>query len=247
MSAVSIAIIAKNEERNLARCLDSVSELSDDIIVVLDTQTTDESAAVAKKFNCRIYYRDFDNFSAQKNYALSLCKNDWVLALDADELASQGLVSQIKHVLSDSRFNGYKIPRKNYFFGKLVAHTNWSSSDDSHVWLFKKAHATWIAEVHEEINLSGSIGVLTQPKIHFAYQSVEQFLNKMNQYTSYESRRMQFNVLKLFVEPGAEFFRRYIVHLGFLDGWMGLFLSYLMGMYKLVVLVKAWQNEHVNR
>lgn len=244
MNLLSIAIIAKNEENNLQACLDSLKPLSDDIVVVIDRTSNDKTEQIARKSDCEVYVREFDNFASQKNYAISKCKNDWVFAIDADEVVSLELVKEIKVAIGQPVYSAFRIPRHNYFFGRLVRHTNWSSKDDTHIWLFRKSVSRWEGEVHEEVVVDGKISNLKSPKIHNAYRNVEQFLQKTNQYTTHESRGQSFNYLSLFLDPGIEFLRRYIVHLGFLDGFTGLFLSYLMAIYKVVVLVKVWEIKN---
>ncbi len=244
MKSLSVAIIAKNEESNLQGCLDSLKSLSDDVVVVIDSSSTDKTELIARNNNCQVFIRQFDNFASQKNFAVSKCQNEWIFAIDADERVSPQLALEISEAIGDLTNDAYRIPRNNYFFGRLVRHTNWSSKDDTHVWLFKKSVSSWIGEVHEEVEVKGKIANLKNPKIHNAYVSVEQFVQKMNQYTSHESHGRDFRYLHLLFDPAVEFIRRYIVHLGFLDGFTGLTLSYLMAIYKLVVLVKVWQIKN---
>lgn len=245
MENLSVAIIIKDEKKTLAKCLQSVCDISDDVVVVIDSKTTDNSAEIAKKYKCNVVQRNFDNFANQKNYALDLCTRDWVLSVDADEEITSQLATEIKLAITNLQYAGYKIPRLNYFFGKPVLHTNWSPREDTHVWLFKKSVSKWVGRVHEEVDVNGNIGLLANPKIHFAYSSVDQFITKMNQYTSYEAEKTNFSYAKLVYLPLGESTKRYLVHLGFLDGWIGLYLSYLMAIYRLIVVIKTWQREHV--
>ncbi len=173
---------------------------------------------------------EFKNYADQKNYAVNRCANEWVLSLDADEVLSPQLTEELKHL--DFKDVAYIIPRKNIIFGKTINHTNWDPNGVLR--LFQKSKGQFVGMVHEQWQTSGSIGQVTGPIIHYNYATVEEFITKMNTYTVLEDRAEN---------PGLEFLRRYIWHAGFLDGWHGLFLSYLMAIYHLIVIVKLWEKR----
>jgi glycosyltransferase involved in cell wall biosynthesis len=207
---ISVAIITRDKTKILPICLETAGQVSDDIVIV-----TNEN-------------HPFVNFSDQKNYAASLCKNDWILSLDDDEWLSEELILEIAEI-RNWNFGGFFIKRKNIIFGKIMNHTNWEPEADNHIWLYNKKVTKWVGDVHEEVIVNGKIGELKNCKMHENYNTVEQFMTKLNDYTSREKNT---------VNPIYEFMRRYIWHRGFLDGWHGLFLSYLMMIYHLVVWVK---------
>jgi hypothetical protein len=215
---ISVAIIARNKSEILPACLASAQEISDDVVVVTNVD------------------HKFINYANQKNYATSLCKHTWVFSLDADEIISSDLIQEIKSLdLENSSFAAYKIPRLNIIFGKPILHTNWDPQSDSHIWLFDKTKCSWVGDVHEEIFTKGLVGNLIGHKIHYNYTTVEQFITKLNGYTSLEKGTKN---------PVYEFLRRYLWHKGYLDGWHGFLLSYLMGFYYLVAFVKQWQKKN---
>lgn len=213
---ISVAIITRDKNKINPKTLATANLVSCDVVVV----TGDD--------------HKFVNFSDQKNYTAKICKHDWILSLDDDEWLSTDLINEINTLSAD--FFAYKIPRLNYIFGKAIYHTNWGPCEDSHIWLNDKRHGKWEGDVHEEIKTSGSVGELKGHKIHQNYVSVEQFMSKLNDYTSRET---------MFINPLFDFARRYIWHKGFLDGWHGLFLSYLMMIYHLTVWVKLWQKRNI--
>ena len=206
---LSVAIIARNKSDISPNCLASAKSVSNDVVIITNAD------------------HKFVNYSDQKNYAASKCKHDWVLSLDADEELSPELISELKTL--DFAFSAYQIPRLNIIFGKAIHHTNWEPMADTHIWLYDKTRSHWENPVHEEVVTSGSVGQLKGHKIHHSYQTVEEFITKANDYTSRETK---------LTNPLFDFLRRYIWHLGFLDGWHGLFLSYLMIIYHLVSWVK---------
>lgn len=214
---VSVVIITRDKNKILSQCLSSANQVSDNVIIVTNAD------------------HEFVDFASQKNYASSKTKHDWILTLDDDEWLSDKLISEIKNLKPTCQ--AYKIPRLNYIFGKAILHTNWDPNSDTHIWLYDKRYGKWVGNVHEEINTSGKVGSLNGYKIHQNYTSVEQFMNKLNDYTSRDYKLSN---------PVYEFLRRYIWHRGFLDGWHGLFLSYLMIFYHTVVWVKLWQKKNIS-
>lgn len=232
--AISVCIIAKNAAQLLPLCLEGLDRITSDVVLILDPSSTDDTALVAKKLKARVIDRTFDNFAAQKNYAAQKATGDWVLFLDADEQLSTGLIDEIKS-LDFSAFSAFYIPRLNYIFGRPIYHTNWGPSDDTHIWLYDKRSFRWVGVVHEEVRGNGPVGKLQHYKLHHPYTGVSDFMAKMNLYTSLETK---------FTNPIVDFFRRYVWHRGFVDGWHGLFLSYLMFVYHTVTGVKLWQKKH---
>lgn len=215
---ISVAIIATDLACILPECFASANKLSDDVVIITNSD------------------HRFVNYSDQKNYAASKCKYDWVFSLDSDEEISPALISELK-TLHLEQFAAFKIPRLNIIFSKLIMHSNWEPSADSHIWLFDKTKCQWAGKVHEEITTKGNLGTLKGHKVHYSYSSVEEFIIKMNSYTSREP---------MAINPFLDFFRRYIWHLGFLDGWHGLFLSYLMMIYHLSTRIKLWEKKNLS-
>jgi glycosyltransferase involved in cell wall biosynthesis len=234
---VSVAIIAKNAEKDIFECLNSAKIMTDDVVVVLDSTSVDKTEQIAKKWGAKVFEHVFENFSQQKNLAASYCRRDWVFSLDADERISKKLANEILSLNDKPEISGYLIPRDNYIFGKRIKHSNWGSKDDTHLWLYRKSKGKWVNDVHEEVVVKGVVAKLAGSKIHFNYSSVTQFMDKLNDYTTREIKSQN---------PIYDFVRRYVWHLGFLDGWHGLFLGYLMMVYHLVVWVKLWQKKNIS-
>lgn len=232
---ISACVIAKNAASLLPSCLSSLPKSIADIVVVVDAETIDDTAQIAKKFGARVYVRPLDNFASQKNFAATKAQHDWVLFLDADEQMSSQLATEIGSLSFTA--SAYRMPRLNYIFGKAIYHTNWDPHSDTHIWLYDKKVCSWQGDVHEEVAAAGKVETLVSPKIHYPYRDVADFVAKLNHYTSLEIKP---------ANPFFDFLRRYLWHLGFLDGWHGLFLSYLMFIYHTVAWVKIWQKTHVS-
>lgn len=242
---LSVTIITLNEEKNIEICLKSLKNLDAEVIIV-DSGSVDRTLEIAKKYKAKIYYRKFDNFANQKNWAVSRTSKDWILSVDADEIIPEELVKEILEVIQNGKYAGFLIPRRNFILGAEIKHSRWSP--DKHIWLWKKSEGHWEGEVHEEVVVKGKVGELKNKKIHHQQDSVSDFLMSNDVYSSILSRKkfkegIKFSIWMLFWDPVFEFSLRFIYKLGFLDGWRGFILAYLMAIYKVTFWVKIWELE----
>ena len=241
---LTVTIITFNEEKNIKRCLSSVKGLADEIILV-DSGSTDKTLEIAEGFGAKIYKRKFDSdFSAQKNYAASKANGEWLFSLDADEIVPDALAKEIKEAIKNDKYDGYLVGRRNHILGKEIKHSRWSP--DKHIWLWKKAKGSWRGRIHEEVVVKGKVGELKNSKQHYQHETVGEFFEMTNKYSSYDARELaregeKHSFLKMIYFSKLSFFRRYIYKLGFLDGWRGFILAYLMGIYRLSTRVKLWE------
>lgn len=244
---LSVTIITLNEEKKLPICLKSIKNLADEIVVV-DSGSTDGTVGIAKNFDAKVFERKFDNYSNQKNYAVSKATGNWILSLDADEEISPKLAEEIKKVIKKDSFSAYSIPRKNIIFGKFIKYTRWQPELDRHVWLWQKSRGVWKGDVHEELEVKGKIGRLKHSKIHHQYENIKEFMDMMSRYSELEAKEkvkkgIRFSYFRLFCDPIYNFLVRYIYRWGFLDGWRGLVLSCLMAVYHLEVWIKVLKRQ----
>ncbi len=242
---ITAIIITLNEEKNIPKALESVKDLADEVIVV-DCGSKDKTVELAKEFGAKVFIREFDNFANQKNWAVLKASNEWILSLDADEIISKELAGEIKIAIQDNNYSGYLIPRRNFILGAEIKHSRWSP--DSHIWLWKKDKGKWVGDVHEEVKVLGKIGLLKSAKIHNSHQSVTDFIEANDQYSDLESQilfsnKVPFSFLKMIKMSAFEFCIRFFYKRGFLDGWRGFTLSYLMAIYQLMVWIKLWDLE----
>jgi len=247
LSKLSVTIITLNEEKDLSRCLASVANLADEIVVV-DCGSKDNTAEIAKKFKAKVFYRKFDNYANQKNFAAEKASGDWLLSLDADEEIEPNLAEEIDKVIKSDGCDGYSIPRKNIIFGKFIKYTRWQPELDRHIWLWRKSKGRWVEDVHEEVAVDGEVGRLENAKIHHQYETVSEFLVMMNRYSELDAKQrvkngVKFSYFRLFFDPVYNFSVRFFYRLGFLDGWRGFILSYLMAIYHLQLWIKIWERE----
>lgn len=242
---ISATIITLNEEKNLEKALKSLVNIADEVIVV-DSGSTDKTKEIAKNLGATVFFRKLDNFANQKNYAASKTKGDWILSLDADEEIPSDLGAEIKQAVKNDKFAGFLIPRKNIILGKEIKYSRWSP--DCHIWLWKKNLGRWEGEVHEEVKVNGEVGKLKNCKIHNSHKTVSMFMDANNKYSELEAQALakkgsSFSLIKMFWHTFFEFNIRYIYKRGFLDGKEGFTLSYLMGLHKLSIWIKLWEQN----
>ncbi|MDR1684797.1 MAG: glycosyltransferase family 2 protein [Elusimicrobiota bacterium] len=237
---LSLIMIVKNEADNLASCLKSVKGLAQEIIVV-DSGSQDETVSIAQSFGAKIYKRDFDSFTLQKNYALSKAAGEWVLNLDGDEALSDALREEIKNTLPATDKAGFMLPIANEFLGRKMKHSGLKRV--MKLRLAKRAQAAYTGgKIHEALRVEGPVGVLKNIVTHRPYRSIHQYFNKFNFYSTLAAQSMhergkKFSYLQL-LRPFFDFFKTYVLRLGFLDGLEGFLWAYLGAQYPLVKYVK---------
>lgn len=245
MDKISVTIITKDEEKNISDCLKS-AEWADEIIVV-DSESSDRTVELAKNFTAKVIIRKWEGYVPQKRYALSLATNEWVLSLDADERITPELKDEILK-LSPGDFSGFKIRRKNFLMNKEITSCGWEK--DYQLRLFKK-DMTDLNErlVHEKFVAQGKIGTLINPMIHFTFSSFEDYLNKINSYTSLKAQELYKKKKKvdswtIFSHTVSAFFAFFIVRLGFRDGVYGLIISLLHSVSTMMNYIKLWELQN---
>ncbi|MEO5999887.1 MAG: glycosyltransferase family 2 protein [Chitinophagaceae bacterium] len=240
MQSVSTVIITCNEENNLRRLLPKLS-WSDEIIIV-DSGSTDNTLEVCKKFGCKIYHRQFDGYGKQKQFAVSLARNKWVLCLDADEVLSDELVEEIKEEMVNPSALGYLIPMTFVFMGKEFKY-------GKEAWryflrLFNKEAGNFDdRKVHERIVLEGEQKKLKNNILHYSYRNVSHYFNKFNKYSSYgaEMAYEQGKTRSLFMVVLAiplNFLKYYFLEKNLLNGQSGFYWSVFNAFYHFVKYIK---------
>ncbi|MFH1782715.1 MAG: glycosyltransferase family 2 protein [Candidatus Omnitrophota bacterium] len=232
---ITAVIIAKNEEKRIAPCLESVKWC--DEIVVVDDMSVDNTHQICRRFKANLVaHASNGNHDMQRNVGIDNSNSEWVLQLDADERVTPELRNEIKSSLKDSNhFSAYRIGRKNYFLKKFMKYGGWH---ERHVRLFRKDKARYVGHnVHETLGVNGSIGDLKGDLDHFAFDSIAQFIDRQLYYAGIEARVMHEDrgdkiTLKeikyhLYFRPLKLFFKLYIRKQGFRDGMHGFIFSIL--------------------
>ena len=223
---LSVVIITFNEEKNIGRCIDSVKKVADEIIVV-DSCSTDKTAEIAKSKGADVILQPFLGYVEQKNMALEVANNDFVLSLDADEALDKTLESSILEAKNDFNFKGYSMNRCTNYCGKFIRHGAWYP--DKKLRLIDKKNAYWGGDnPHDKLILKdeGPIKHLKGDILHYSYNSIEEHVQQNNKFSTisaetYFKRGKKTNVFKMIVHPFWAFFLGYILRGGFLDGFYG--------------------------
>jgi glycosyltransferase involved in cell wall biosynthesis len=249
MKKISICLATYNEEKNLDRCLFSVKDFAWEIVIV-DGSSQDKTRQLAKKYGARVFkVKNKPMFHKNKQLALDKAKGDWLLLLDADERLTKGLKKEIKSILSDdlSNVNGFWLARKNIIFKKWIKHTGWWP--DYQLRLYKKGKVKFPCKsVHEQPEVKGETKKLSQPLVHYHYQTISQYLKRLDKYTDNDKRiflkkRKKFSWNMALTMPADEFIKRFIVWQGYKDGLHGLILSLLQSFYQFIVFTKIWEEK----
>ena len=247
MPKLSVTIITKNEAAHIADALASVA-WADEAIVV-DSGSTDETAALAKQHGARVVVREWPGYIAQKNYAASIAAHDWILSVDADERVTPELAREIQAMMTNTPGeSGYQIPRVTWHLGRWVRTTDWYP--DYQLRFYDRRAAEWTGRyVHEGVTVRGSVGRLRGELQHFAYDDVSDHLETIDRYTTYAARQMyedgrRAGWLSLVGHPPAAFLRNYLLRGGIRDGVPGLIISALNSYYVFLKLAKLWALQH---
>jgi glycosyltransferase involved in cell wall biosynthesis len=228
---ISATIITLNEENNIRECLESVKWV--DEIIVSDSGSTDKTVHICEGFGARVYIDEWMGFGAQKNLVAGRARNDWVLNIDADERVTPELKDEITALAKD-RFDGYYIPRKNYFGEIWIRRCGWWP--DHNLRLYKRSAGAFSEKrVHEAVAIDGPKGYFKNPLIHRTYRDVEDYLRRMERYSTLAAEQMlaegrgprSLDGLR----PYLTFLKMFVLKQGFLDGSTGLMLSRLYMRY----------------
>jgi glycosyltransferase involved in cell wall biosynthesis len=247
---ISVVIVTKNEEKNIRKCIESVYDWVDEIIVV-DSYSTDKTVEICKEYGAKIFQHAFNGFGELKNFAISKATGDWILCIDADERVTPSLREEIKYCLSCSKRNGYiayLIPRKTIAWGKWIK----MLYPLYQIRLFKKGYASFSnKKVHETIIASGHVGKLKNPLIHVTYKTMSDYFEKFNRYTDLQAQELlaqgEKSLCYGFIQGLKVFFWYFFIKRGFMDGYHGFLLSILAFLYQIVSYWKLNELKYSTR
>lgn len=239
---ISATIVTLNEERNIARAIESL-RCADEVVVV-DSGSTDQTREIAMRLGARVIEEPWRGYAGQKNFAAGCAQNDWILSIDADESLTEELEAEILRLKKDgARFDGYSFPRLAQYLGRWIRHSGWYP--DRKVRLYDRGKAEWVGEfVHESVRVKGTTGELHGNLLHFTCASLSEHLRTLDRYTSLAARELVARnkavpMRRLAVDPGWTFIRTYVLQRGFLDGRQGLAIAWMAALYTFLKYAKA--------
>lgn len=247
--SLSAILIAKDEERDLPGCLTAIKGLASEIVVIISDDTTDRTEAVSKEHGAKTVRRKFDDYARQRQASLDMATGDWCLWIDPDERMTPELADEIRAEIRSPRADAYDIPFKVRFLGREM---RWGGlGSESHIRLFRREKARFVGgALHEGLELDGETARLTNRIIHEPYRDVGDYLSKLDRYTTLAARKRYdagrratiFN----HVIPVWEFFARFVIKLGFIDGRQGLIWAVLSAFHTWLKYVKLAEMSKEN-
>lgn len=242
---ISCVIHTHNSEALLAEVLKSVAWC--DEIVVVDMESSDRSVEIANANEAKVvFHKNLGYADPARGFGLSHCTHNWVLAIDSDEIVPVALAKRLMAVAGSDEADVVELGFKHYFFGREIAGTGWSYRDIRVKRFFKKGFLTYGHEVHNFIQVSPQarqLSLIEEPLAicHFAYNSVEHFISKLNRYTTFEADKSMYDGnpwWMMFYQFHRELIGRFFIKHGYRDGWVGLYLSLAMAFYRITAVAK---------
>lgn len=231
---ISGAVITFNEEENLDRCLNSLKDVCDEIVII-DSFSTDNTQEIAVRYGGTFIQNEFSGFVEQKNFAMEACTHDWVLSLDADEELSDELKKSIQEVKKNGNAEGYIISRLNNYCGKFIHHGAWYP--DAKIRFWNRQKGRWQGDkVHEvvEMQKGSSKERLKGDILHYSYKNEQEHRERIVKYAMLSAeelakKKKPFPLLNMFFNPGFKFVKEYFFRGGWQDGAAGFKIAYLNG------------------
>jgi len=251
MVKVSVVVNVVDEELGvLSRTLESVRGFADEIILIDMTSTGSGLTKLAEKYGARAHkHKKVSYVEPVRNFSIEKASGEWILIMDPDEVLPKSLKKKLLEIVARPSADYFRIPRKNIIFGKWIKHSRWWP--DYNIRFFRKGRVEWTEEIHGVPVTSGKGADLEaegeNALKHYHYNSVEQYIGRMNRYSSKHAELLvkkgyKFDWGDLIRRPTAEFLGRYFSGEGYKDGVHGLVLSLLQAFSEAVVYIKVWQN-----
>ena len=239
---ITATIITLNEERNIARAIESLRCC--DEILILDSGSTDRTVELAENLGVRVFEAGWRGYAGQKNWAAEQASYDWILSLDADEALSEALEAEIWNLKkAGPQFDGYTMPRLANYLGKWILHSGWYP--DRKIRLYDRRKGTWVGDfVHESVRVDGRVGELKSNILHFTCESLSEHVKTMERYTTLAAqeiaaRKISVPYWRMMVDPPWTFLKSFVLQRGFLDGREGLTIAYMAAFYTFLKYAKA--------
>lgn len=248
---ISAIVLALDEAAQIESCLRTLA-WAGELLVVVDSRTTDDTLQIAERSGARVVIRPWDHYAGQRNFALSQAGLPWVLFVDADERVPLELADDVRRCVAAAEAAGepagFWIPRQNLIMGRWVQHAGWYP--DYQLRLFRRDRGRYDPDrpVHELVLLDGADARLEHHLVHHNYHSWAQFWRKQRRYASMEARalhdrRVRLKAQNFVLQPLRELRRRYWTLRGYRDGSLGLALSLLLAAANFLQYVELWRLE----
>jgi len=243
---IAAVVITKNEEANIAACLDTLQWV--DQLIVVDAESTDRTVDMARRYTNHVFVRAWPGFGPQKNFGMDQAQSEWILIVDADERVTTPLRQEISRLMQSGPspdIAGYEIPRRNYFYGRWIQ--GGGIYPDCQLRLFRRTAARYDdVLLHERLQIEGRIERLSSPLEHYSMPTIRHHVGKMMRYTSLGAReKLKTSIRVSAMQIGANHIgtivKTYVLRKGYRDGIHGLIVALFAGMHTFVKYAKAWE------
>jgi glycosyltransferase involved in cell wall biosynthesis len=250
MIKLSSIVLAKNEEKNISGCIKSQLNCIDEIIVIIDDSTIDNTIEIVNSFpGVRYELVKWMGYSKTKQFGISLTSNQWVLWIDADEVITTALSNELNEFKNSNPVcDAYSLPRIANFLGRWIKHSGWYPGRI--IRLFNKSKVKFSEkDVHEGLITNGNIGQIKNDLEHFTDPNIKHYFEKFNYYTTLAAEELnkngkQFRITDIIIRPFFFFIKLYVLKRGFLDGIQGFILAIFSSAYVFVKYCKLWELKN---
>ena len=232
-------MISGAEAHRIRRALDSVAGWTSEIIVVVNDDVTDGTGEIAAQYGAKVFCESWKGHIAQKNSAAQKAGSDWILGLDADEVVSPALRTEMEQLFVEAgempSFAAFNFPRRTFFCGRWIRHGDWYPDHQTRLW--RRGAAEWGGiDPHDKLLVRGTVGRLHCDLLHYNAETIDQQIGKISRYSEDFLRdavthRRGASGFDLVVRPAWRFVRSYCLRLGFLDGWQGVYIAWMTAFY----------------
>jgi len=250
---ISVCVIAFDEEEALARCLDAIRSLADEIVVVVDARSADGTEKVARERADRVEVRPFAGDIEQKRFGVELARNDWVLIVDPDEVAPPALVDELRDTIAAAGPDvaGVEIDRLTHHLGRWIRHGDFHP--DWTLRAFRRARARFAGRnPHGRIEVDGHVVRVPTALLHYSYRDLADQIDRIQQFSDAAADAMDeagrpVRLMDLVARPPARFLRAYVLRRGFLDGVPGLVIAVATAFHVFLKYAKLWERQRARR
>lgn len=247
-SPISVFIVTLNEENNIQRAIRSVS-FADEVIVV-DSGSSDNTVALAESLGAKVIFNEWPGYAKQKQFAMQLCKHDWVLNLDADEEVTKALADKYQELVNQEQYASVRCTRDDLFIGLKMS--SWTKKPNNNR-LYRKSLSNFDTSrfVHESADVDGKEIFIKESLTHYGYGSIEVLTDKNNQYSSLKaqekfSKNKYYSLVKLITIFPLIFIKEYIFQRKLFSGVRGFTLSIMLAYYAFIKEAKLYELHHTS-
>lgn len=246
MIPVSVAIVTKDEEKNIRDALQSIRDVAE--IVIVDAFSIDRTLDICREYTDKVYQTEWKGYAKQKQMAIEHAKGPWVFILDSDERFTESLREELSSVVKNNKvYSGFYVPRKNFFLGKWIRHGGWWPDYTLRLFLKDKASMEE-REVHEKVVVNGTVGYLKNPIEHNTYRTISDYIKKMENYSTLSAnelynKKITPSIFSMLINPCFVFIKMFFLRQGFRDGIHGFILAVLYSFYTFLKYAKVWEKK----